>query len=97
MSSVTLYSSRNLFQRIFICCDIFTDVFKFDPDYLEAERKYKALCTEILGSDGEVTVPMPVTKTIRIRMMVAIPTKTKMKSQVTAFNLRPAFMTLELR
>ena len=28
-------------------------MFKFDPDYLENEKKYKTLCKEILGSDDE--------------------------------------------
>ena len=29
-----------------------TDIFKFDPDYLENEEKYKAIKAEILGEDS---------------------------------------------
>ena len=31
-----------------------TDIFKFDPDYLENEEKYKAIKAEILGEDSSV-------------------------------------------
>jgi len=30
-----------------------TDIFKFDPNYLENEEKYKAIKAEILGEDSE--------------------------------------------
>lgn len=29
------------------------DIFKFDPNYLENEEKYKAIKAEILGEDSE--------------------------------------------
>jgi len=31
------------------------DVFKFDPNYLENEEKYKVIKTEILGEDSDET------------------------------------------
>jgi len=30
-----------------------TDIFKFDPNYLENEEKYKAIKNEILGEDSD--------------------------------------------
>lgn len=32
---------------------LFSDVFKFDPEYESQEAKYKALCKEILGDDED--------------------------------------------
>jgi len=31
---------------------VLTDIFKFDPNYLENEEKYKAIKAEILGEDS---------------------------------------------
>jgi len=33
---------------------VLTDIFKFDPNYLEIEEKYKAIKAEILGEDSSV-------------------------------------------
>lgn len=30
-----------------------SDIFKFDPDFLEHEEKYKAIKAEILGEDSD--------------------------------------------
>lgn len=30
-----------------------TDIFKFDPNYIENEERYKAIKAEILGEDSE--------------------------------------------
>jgi pre-mRNA-splicing factor CWC22 len=32
--------------------DLLADIFKFDPDYLENEEKYKGIKAEILGEDS---------------------------------------------
>ena len=33
--------------------DMFVDIFKFDPKYLENEEKYKSIKAEILGESEE--------------------------------------------
>ena len=33
--------------------DILLDIFKYDPNYLENEEKYKEIKNEILGDDSE--------------------------------------------
>jgi hypothetical protein len=35
------------------CSLLSTDIFKFDPGYLEHEEKYKELKAEILGEDSD--------------------------------------------
>jgi hypothetical protein len=38
-------------SKAFRCNDVCADIFKFDPNYLENEEKYKAIKVDILG-DG---------------------------------------------
>lgn len=33
--------------------DVYLDIFKFDPKYVENEERYKAIKVEILGEDSE--------------------------------------------
>ncbi len=46
-------SVRSLWTRGLVLILFLKDIFKFDPDYLANEERYKAIKAEILGEDSD--------------------------------------------